>query len=137
MSENHTREMELAIKDKAEMSENYLKEIDSLNRLLNAALRGTCSSGDMSSDGVLLMLGRKLSGFKLIKDTDYECHVKWFESRKLKESIESIGREAERGEAELLEFFSEILLNKVNYIRAPVGREWVRDSRLPLQKFCF
>ena len=45
MSESHKREIELAIKDKAEMSEHYLKEIDSLNRQVNAALRGTCSSG--------------------------------------------------------------------------------------------
>ena len=108
MSESHKREIELAIKDKAEMSEHYSKEIESLNRQVNAALRGTCSSGDMSSEGVLLLLEQKLSGFKLIKNADYERHVKWLESRRLKEGIESIEREAERGETEILEIFGEI-----------------------------
>ena len=54
MSGNHTREMELAIKDKAKMSENYLKEIESLNRQLNAALRGTCRAGRVNGGTIVL-----------------------------------------------------------------------------------
>ena len=40
-------------------------EIITLNNQLNSALRGVCNSGDMGSDGLLLLLERKLQGYKL------------------------------------------------------------------------
>ena len=67
MSGNHTREMELAIKDKAKMSENYLKEIESLNRQLNAALRGTCRAGRVNGGTIVLCRERP---YKPINVTD-------------------------------------------------------------------
>ena len=62
--------MKMAIKDEAKINENFLKEIESLNKQLNAALRGACSSRDMSSEVVLLLLEQKLKGYELIKESD-------------------------------------------------------------------
>ena len=62
----------------------------------------------MGSEGLLLLLERKLQGYKLVRAQDYAMYTTWLGSRKFKEGIGSLEREALQGESDLLETYGAI-----------------------------
>ena len=62
----------------------------------------------MGSDGLLLLLERKLQGYKLVRAKDYVLYTAWLSSRKFQEGIKSIEGEALQGESDLLEAYGAI-----------------------------
>ena len=80
--ESKDRRIQELINEKAEINTFYMNEIDSLTSQLNLTLRGMCSSGDIGSDGTLMILEQKLKGYILVKEEDYDIYTKWLRSRK-------------------------------------------------------
>ena len=83
-------------------------EILTLNDQLSSALHGVCNSGDMGSEGLLLLLERKLQGYKLVRAQDYALYTAWLSSPKFQEGIESMEWEASQGESDLLEAYGAV-----------------------------
>ena len=91
--------------EKTEISTFYMNEIDSLTTQLNSALRGMCSSGDIGSEGTLMILEQKLKGYILVKEEDFVIYTEWLRSRNFEKGIESIEHEAMEGEKAIIEAY--------------------------------
>jgi len=105
MLEAKDRRIQELVDEKTEISTFYTNEIDSLTSQLNSALRGMCSSGDIGSDGTLMILEQKLKGYILVKEEDFDIYTDWLRSRKFEKGIESIEHEAMEGEKAILEAY--------------------------------
>ena len=90
--------------ESAVMKTLHAEQIADMEGKLNRALRGT-TYGDVSSETMLILFEKSLSGKRVISEEDYKEWEEWKANKKLALAIEDVNRELDQGLSSLLDTY--------------------------------
>ena len=82
----------------------HAEQLADMQGKLNRALRGT-TYGDVSSETMLILFEKSLSGKRVISEEDYKEWEEWKANKKLTLAIEDVNRELDQGLSSLLDTY--------------------------------
>ena len=90
--------------ESAVMKTLHAEQLADMQGKLNRALRGT-TYGDVSSETMLILFEKSLSGKRVISEEDYKEWEEWKANKKLALAIEDVNRELDQGLSSLLDTY--------------------------------